>query len=220
MGAMPAFCQARFWVHASSEHPLAQREIRPQSSATGMNSTGTDQAPCRVVPAKESLDADDPPCLLIDLGLIVQRVNSWCSSACSEVTLQAESRLDLLVHLGRIELVAIPPSAFARYIARSAFPRSCSGSDSSFGKTVIPRLAVVVDLLGIQHDRFGDHLEKFLRKGDAARCLGQVGLNDGELVAAKARDDIAGSYGGTQPAANRLKSSIAVDMPQAVVDHT
>ena len=79
--------------------------MSPVSSASGMNSSGGDHAPLRMVPAGERLHADDLVGRQVDDRLVV-RLELASATAATEVRLQAHPLDDGGVHAGLVDLEA------------------------------------------------------------------------------------------------------------------
>ena len=196
---------ARELAAGLAQHPAPERDDQPALLGDGDERAGEHDALARVAPAHERLDPDDPALVEVDERLVVE-LELVALERVAEVVLELEALGHAPADGGVEELVA------RAAVVLGALHRGVGVAHERLGVVAAPvgdgdaDAGADDDGSVAEHDRRGERVEQPLGDLDRAALAGQALAEDGELVAAEARERVAAARAAPR-AARRARSA-------------
>jgi hypothetical protein len=209
--------QGRERVAGVHDHLPAERHDQPGLLGHRDERVGPDDPALRVRPAGERLDPARPAGHQVHDRLIVE-LDLVALDRELEVLLEAQALNRAREH-GRVE-----PAVAAFALALGRVHREVGGPHQRVGVVRRPAgdrdpdAGPHVELGAVHRDRAREHEQDPLGDPRGRRRLGMLGEQDGELVAADARDRVGRAQDGADAAADLGEHIVSAVMAQAVVD--
>ena len=200
-----------------AQHPLADRHDQPRLLGDRDEVLRPDQTEAGAVPAQQRFDAGHASRGDVDLRLVVE-LQLAALERVAQIVLQRQPLQRAAVHRRREHLIRVA----ARVLG--AIHRVVGVRQQRLGRVAVARKKRDADAGGDEQlrpfdlQRQRDRVEHLLR--DLRRGVGrlQIGQQDGELVAAHARDRVLLAQRRLQPRGDRFQQLVAGRMAERVVD--
>ena len=191
--------------------------MSPISSTIGMNSAGDTRAEQGAAPARQRLEADDPPGRDGDDRLEVD-LDPVGGDRRAQFELDQPANLDFGVHL-RLERPPHPPPVGFRRIKRDIrFREQRVGTEPVVGRRGAADACADDHLAAVDDHGAVDFVDDALGEVGGRRLAGRMMVKDDEFVAAPARDEIARADDRAEPACDLDQELVAGAVAEAVVD--
>ena len=201
------------------EHPFADRIDQAGIFGQPDEDIGCDQAAHRMAPAQQRLEADHLalPEAEADDRLVVQFEFVLLDRA-SKVDLQAASALRLLVHLRAKEGEGAAPGRLRGIQRHVGLLHQIVGVGAVVRRQHQADARADHDLVAVDLERHRQHTHQPLRQAARGAGLRTAALDDGELVAAQARDQIVVAQALAHALRYQTQQGIAHRVAERVVD--